>query len=130
MDEDENLDEDKRPASRRVAEMLEAEIVVGKYPPGTQLPSYRQIATDHGIALNTAQAAVRILNAKGQVTIRPGSGVYVRDSADAAGTFDVAQVRAALTDLRSKVQRQGRELADTERAIGLLLDQLPPEGAE
>jgi DNA-binding transcriptional regulator YhcF (GntR family) len=120
--------EDRRHASQRVADILEAKIAAGDYPPNTQLPSYRQLAAENGIALNTAQAAVKILHTRGKVTIRPSSGAYVRDQA-AGDATDVHQVRADLEAIREQLRQQAKDLAATEQAVSAVLDRLPV-GAE
>lgn len=116
--------EGQRYASRRVAAVLEAQIEAGKYPPGTQLPPYRQIAADNGIATNTAQAAVRVLQAKGYVTIKPSSGAYVRDRSEVSPGEMAEQLRAALTEARDQIHRSGLDLAETEQVLTTLLDAL------
>src|SRR5260370_41009933 len=75
----------ERHASKLLADALRAQIAGGAYPAGARLPSYRQLRDEHDVALNTAQAAIRLLAADGLVEIRPGSGAYARDRAGAAG---------------------------------------------
>ncbi len=50
-----------------------------KYPPGSQLPSYRELADAHGVSITTAQAAIRVLRAKELVWGESGVGVFVVD---------------------------------------------------
>ena len=69
-------------ASRQLADTLRAQIADGAYPPGSKLPSYRQLRDSHHVALNTAQAAIRMLAADGLVEIRPASGAFVRERSD------------------------------------------------
>ena len=48
-------------ASHQVAAALRAAIESGEYQPGDRLPSERVLASDHGVARNTAREAVRQL---------------------------------------------------------------------
>ena len=114
----------ERFASRRLASGLRAEIINGARPPGSRMPSYRQLRDAHGIALNTAQAAIRLLAAEGLVEIRPARGTYVReDTYDA----DNRALRAELTHLRAVLRRSRDELEAAEGLVADLLPRLPLE---
>jgi DNA-binding transcriptional regulator YhcF (GntR family) len=113
-------DVEPRHASQRVAELLAREIDTGRYAAGEQLPSYRQLATDHGIAINTAQAAIRILAGTGRVIIRASSGAFVADNP--APTVVATSNHAELSALREQVRRARSTLADVERTLGDLID--------
>lgn len=54
-------------------------IVSGDLKPDDKLPSIREIALRHKIHANTASAAYRWLEQNGWVSLRVGSGVYVRE---------------------------------------------------
>jgi GntR family transcriptional regulator len=105
--------------------MLRAEIAGGAYPPGTRLPSYRQLRDDHHVALNTAQAAIQILAVEGLVEIRPARGAYVREG---TGAGPAPSLRAELTDLRAALRRSRQDLGAAENAVADILTRLPPEG--
>ncbi len=62
---------------RRLADALIADITAGKYPPGSRLPSARELAKDHGIT--TVQRAMRALVEEGWTSPASGSGTYVAD---------------------------------------------------
>jgi DNA-binding transcriptional regulator YhcF (GntR family) len=111
-------------ASRRLADVLRAEIAGGAYPPGTRLPSYRQLRDEHHVALNTAQAAIRILAVEGLVEIRPARGAYVREGANGGAA---PTLRAELTDLQAALRRSRRNLGAAENAVADILTRLPPE---
>jgi DNA-binding FadR family transcriptional regulator len=113
-----------RAASRHLAGTLRAQIAAGAYPPGSKIPSYRQLRDAHHVAQNTAQAAVRLLAAEGLVEIRPASGAYVRDAGDGKNLT----LRAELADLRAVLRRSKQDLAAAEAAVTSLLARLPAEG--
>ncbi len=113
-----------RTASRQVADTLRAQIASGAYPPGSKIPSYRQLRDAHHVAQNTAQAAVRLLAAEGLVEIRPASGAYVRSVPDGKNP----SLRDELADLRAALRRSKQDLAAAETTVASLLARLPAEG--
>jgi DNA-binding FadR family transcriptional regulator len=112
-----------RTASRQLADILRAQIAGGAYPPGSKIPSYRQLRDAHNVALNTAQAAIRMLAADGIVEIRPARGAYVRGGLD--GTNPT--LRAELADLQAVLRRSKQDLVAAETAVATLLARLPAE---
>jgi DNA-binding FadR family transcriptional regulator len=116
-------------ASRTVANALRAEITGGtKYLPGTRLPSYRRLAAEHGVAVNTAMAAMRMLAAEGLVSVRASDGAYVRDTKDERQTAS-APLRRDLADVRAQLSRAKQDIAGAERAVAALLEHWQPDGA-
>jgi DNA-binding FadR family transcriptional regulator len=112
-----------RTASKQLADTLRAQIADGAYPPGSKIPSYRQLRDSHHVALNTAQAAIRMLAADGLVEIRPARGAYVRDSSNGGGPA----LRAELAGLQAALRRSKRDLAEAETTVASLLARLPAE---
>ncbi|MFB3301955.1 PLP-dependent aminotransferase family protein [Pseudomonas sp. AMR01] len=51
----------------------------GQMPPGTRLPTHRQLAADHGLALVTASRVYTELEAMGLVSGETGRGTFVRE---------------------------------------------------
>ena len=117
--------EDKRPASRRVADDLAQRIEAGEFPPGSSLPTYRQLAGDYEIAVNTAIAAVRLLRDGGAVTIRRNAGAKVRDrSADPDFATELNEARDDVADLRATVQDMTSKLERLESRLSALSDRV------
>jgi DNA-binding FadR family transcriptional regulator len=115
-----------RHASRTLADALRAGIASGAYPAGARLPSYRQLRDEHHVALNTAQAAIRVLAAEGLAEIRPARGAYVRESADGDRG---PGLRAELTGLQAALRKSRQDLVAAESAVAAMIARLPPEGA-
>ena len=103
--------------------MLRAEIEDGTYASGTKMPSYRQLRDAHGVALNTAQAAIRLLAAEGLLEIRPASGAFVCDSSNGRPL----SVRAKLENLQAALRRSKRELSHAESTVSGLLARIAAE---
>jgi GntR family transcriptional regulator len=64
----------------RVADDLRERIQDGRYSAGTRLPTEEHLAEHYDVSRNTVRDAMKDLENEGLVTIRQGSGTYVRDS--------------------------------------------------
>jgi GntR family transcriptional regulator len=62
---------------RGIALDLERRIIAGEYPPGSRLPSYRELADLYSVSPTTAQAAIRELRAMRYTETVLGRGVFV-----------------------------------------------------
>ena len=114
--------DDVRVGRKRLAALIRADIEAGKYPPGTKLPSHRQLEEIHGAARNTVGAALRLLQTEGLVDVRPNSGAYVRDP---QATPPQRDVRAELMELQDQLHRTRRELVAAQKRVAGLLDSIP-----
>ncbi|WP_255500913.1 FadR/GntR family transcriptional regulator [Caulobacter sp. 17J80-11] len=94
-----------------VAEQIAALIDDGVFPPGAKLPGERELAERFGVSRVTVREAAVALQASGRVDIRAGSGVYVRDRADARqdGLPEVSAFE--LTEARSLFESEAAALA-------------------
>ncbi|PTQ71481.1 PLP-dependent aminotransferase family protein [Pseudomonas sp. GV071] len=66
---------------KQVVDRLAAEIRGGQLVPGTRLPTHRQLARDHGVALATATRIYAELEGMGLVSGETGRGTFVRETA-------------------------------------------------
>lgn len=57
-----------------------ARIRSGQWPPGTKLPSAREMRRQFGVSQMTVRMAVERLRAAGWVTTAPGAGWWVADN--------------------------------------------------
>jgi DNA-binding GntR family transcriptional regulator len=112
----------ERLESRRLAKLLRSQIEQGKYPPGAKMPSYRQLAAEHGFARNTIGAALKLLEEEGLVGIRPASGVFVLDP---SAVPPERNLRAELKQLREQLRRARQDLVTAEQTVAGLLERLP-----
>jgi GntR family transcriptional regulator len=68
------------PMSRHeIVEDLQERIVGGEYPPGSQLPTYPELAELYGVSVSTMQRVVDTLKERGLVVTSPGRGLFVPD---------------------------------------------------
>jgi GntR family transcriptional regulator len=60
-----------------VTDTIRARILDGTYPPGSKLPSRRELCTEFGLSDPVIGAAQRILKQEGLIVGLTGAGVYV-----------------------------------------------------
>lgn len=116
---------DRRGVSRRIADVLRAEIDAGVYQVGAALPSYRALMAEHGIALNTAQAAIRLLEQEGRVNVRQGRGAFVVERpSPVPPEVQLHELRTELRDLRDQLHDAGGVFAKLEKRVAGLIDRI------
>ncbi len=115
--------EDKRPASHRVADALLSRIQAGEFRPGDPLPTYRSLAGEYEVAVNTALSAVRLLRDRGAVSIKANAGAQVRDSSEDVNlSAELMQTKEELTGLREDAQRLEASLSELEARMAALAE--------
>jgi len=126
------------PVSAAVA-ALAADIRSGKLPPGSLLPTHRQLAARHGVALASASKVYAQLKAMGLVIGETGRGTFVRDQPQQRDwdSGDEARLSATAIDLSFNHPRPPgqaellrtmlRELA-AGGDLAALMHQQPPGG--
>jgi len=67
------------PRYLRVADELRREILAGKYRPGDQLPSERELRDRFGVSSNSVRAAMVQLRSEGLAVTEHGRGSFVRE---------------------------------------------------
>ncbi|MGW0666414.1 GntR family transcriptional regulator [Streptomyces sp. NPDC002746] len=72
------------PPYRLVAQELRRQIRAGRYAPGQQIPSSRELEAQYEIANMTARSALRLLRDEGWINTLPGRGNFVVDTLPAA----------------------------------------------
>lgn len=65
------------PMYRMIARSLEDRIENGELPPSSQIPTERELASEYGVSLMTARAAVNTLAQRGLVERKARSGTFV-----------------------------------------------------
>lgn len=99
---------------QQVAERLTAAIRGGAHPPGSRLPSERDLAESLGVSRPTVREAITALEIQGFVSSRQGSGVYVNESQpQGRGGRDLDVGAFELTEARRAVEPEVAALAAT-----------------
>ena len=89
---------------------LEEKLIDGTWSVGTRLPAERKLAESLGVSRNSLREAIFALKARGLLTSRPGSGVFVTDRLQSAVTSPWRQLVADHPDLRWDTLEFRREL--------------------
>ena len=63
---------------QKLVDYLTAAIISGKLSPGSRLPPLRTLCREFSLSIGTVQRGIAVLEARGLVEGRQGSGVYVR----------------------------------------------------
>lgn len=101
-----NLNSD-RPIFMQIIEILQLDIVSGKYAPGDKLPSVRDLALEAAVNPNTMQKALSELERSGLVFSQRTSGRFI--------TEDITMIEELKTSLaREKI----KEFLDGMRKLG------------
>lgn len=114
---------DSRPPYLVVADQLRDRIATGEFPPGTQLPTGRELATEYDVAPNTVLSAIRELRNESLVVSKQGRGTFVREGAAEAlngGSSPefrrLAEKLDAIAAVVASLDARVRELEDTAQA--------------
>lgn len=70
-----------RPVYLQIAERVTRSVLSGVYPPGSQLPSVRQLALEAAVNPNTVQHAFAELESQGLILSRGTTGRFVTEDA-------------------------------------------------
>jgi GntR family transcriptional regulator len=107
---------ERQPKYLRIHAELAGRISSGRWPPGSPLPSQRELADEFGVSLMTLRQALQLLIDDGLVDTRHGSGTYVA----ARYAYDVGHLRSFAADLAA----QGAQVSTRLLAAGPVT---PPE---
>jgi GntR family transcriptional regulator len=93
---------DRQPKYLRIHSNLRERITSGQWPPGSPLPSQRDLADEFGVSIMTLRQALQLLTDEGLIETRHGSGTF----AAAHYAYDLGHLRSFASDLSA----QGAEI--------------------
>ena len=97
----------------QISDRLRKDIISGKYPPNSQIPSVRQLAFEAAVNPNTMQKALSVLEEEGLLCTHGTVGRFVTSDSDVLeNTCDVIR--------RKKI----KELLEEARELGISSDEL------
>ena len=97
----------------QIANRLRSEIVCGKYPQGSQIPSVRQLAFEAAVNPNTMQKALTLLEEEDLLTAHGTVGRFVTSDA------------LILAEARSRMRRDAaREWLSEAKTMGMSVDEM------
>ncbi len=110
-----------RNAPARIDSDLTRAILRGKYPPGTRLPTLRELAGDYRVNPSTMQRALARIEARGLVTARQGSGLRVNDPHEIGDISLVPDWLAATLDEPAHAMAILEDLLEVRRVLAVRL---------
>lgn len=110
------------PRYRQIADELAAQITSGRYTTGALLPGEMELCEHYGVSRHTARDALRLLQDRGLIRRRRGSGTVVVDPAEAAGPF--AQEWGDVRDIQQYARDARLVIRSIEPATATLLETL------
>src|SRR6516165_1176689 len=87
---------DPRPLYMQVMEQVQRRVAVGDLPPGTELPSIRQLASELQVSVITIKRAYLELERDGVITTRQGKGSVVADRPNLQASIQVRELESHL----------------------------------
>ena len=108
---------DDRPIWLQLSQQLARRILVGAYPPGSRLPSVRELAAEAGVNPNTMQRALAELERTGLVYTQRTAGRFVTED---AAVIDSAKQELAHQQVGAFLRRMERMGYDREQAAQLV----------
>ena len=114
--------EDNRPIWLQLSQQLTRRIITGVYPPGSRLPSVRELAAEAGVNPNTMQRALAQLEQEGLARADRTAGRLV--SQDAA-VLEATRLREARGVVRDYFEAMSALGYSRERAVELLKEEIP-----
>lgn len=105
------------PIWRQLLDRFQRLIAAGQWPPGTQMPSVRDLATEHGVNPNTVQKALAELERAGIAETRRGMGRYVTDNAQTIRELGRALASDSARVFIADMQTLGIDLSEAEEIL-------------
>jgi len=114
--------------ARRVSDVIKAYIVSHNLPPGSQLPSERELKEMLAVSRNVVREGLTILVAEGVITKKPGKGIFLRQTGEMAFTQEGEEI---LEQQRARYEaiREARAVVEVG-AIGLIVSRITDEDLE
>lgn len=100
------------PVYEQIIEGIERNILLGVYPPGSLLPSLRELSVTIGINPNTIQKSYAELTRRGIILPSPGSGCYVAPDALQRLSDEARKKLSTLKELVAELHLAGIGLSD------------------
>lgn len=111
------------PLHIQLKEQIRYAVMSGDFPPGSPLPSIRELTSQLGIHRNTVHRVYLELQAGGLLTSRPGKGVFVNDSL--SNTIPVSEINA-IDQLIEKMFSEANTLGVNPITLSKLAGQRAP----
>ncbi|OIQ09371.1 HTH-type transcriptional repressor YtrA [Moorella thermoacetica] len=115
------------PLYQQIVEQIRAKILAGELPPGSQLPSIRELAKELTTSMITTKRAYLELEKEGLLITRPGLGTFVAGvRPEMVASLKQARVKEHLQAAIQEARRVGMQ----DQELRALLDELLEWGGE
>lgn len=111
-----NLTSD-RPIFMQIIEIMQFDIVSGKYAPGDKLPSVRDLASEAAVNPNTMQKALAELERSGLVFSQRTSGRFITEDIDMIKELKEELAMKKIKEFLDGMQKLGFEKEETARLV-------------
>lgn len=112
-----------RPIYTQIIEQMELKISTGVYPPGTKLPSVRDLAQEASVNPNTMQRALAKLEENGLVYTNRTSGRFVTEDTEMIKQIRKRLVENHVNDFLTRMNQLGFENEDILSIITKLMEE-------
>ena len=116
-----------RPFYTQILEVIQYQIVAGRYQPGERLPSVRDLASEAGVNPNTMQRAFAELERNGLVMAQRTSGRVVTENMEMISEVRNKLAREQIREFIDKMKKLGFE---KKEILSLLEEDGEPKTAE
>jgi len=113
-----------RPIYTQLIEQIELKIFSGEFPPGTKLPSVRDIAQEASVNPNTMQRALAKLEEDGLVITHRTSGRSVTEDIEMIRKAKNRLAKRQIAEFLEKMKLMGFEKAETLALINDMLEEM------
>ena len=108
----------------QLTQQLKRRIVTGIYPPGSRLPSVRELAAEAGVNPNTMQRALVQLEQEGLARADRTAGRQVTQNGEVLKAVRLREAESVIRDYFEAMSARGWS---RERAVELLLERIKEE---
>ena len=106
-----------QPISPQICHALSVEIAAGTFPPGSRLPSVREVAQDAGVNPNTVQKSFAEMERQGLIRSVRSVGWFVCDNTQAAKDSVLAAAKEKTTEYIREMRLLGLSPDDICRYV-------------
>lgn len=116
--------ESDRPIYAQLIEQMEIKICSGAYPPGSKLPSVRDLAQEASVNPNTMQRALAKLEEDGILYTNRTSGKFITEDANMVNQVKNRLAQEQIQEFLEKMKRLGFEQNDILSIITGMLEEM------
>lgn len=113
--------DDNRPIWQQLSEQLLMQIISGAYPPGSRLPSVRDLAADAGVNPNTMQRALSELEDRGLVQTNRTAGRQVTEAQELLQAMRAELAEGQMQEFLHKMKALGYTAEEIRGSMEMLL---------